>query len=95
MQRLRVATRQRGAAVEAAELVVGTDHVPDDEAFTGKVALYRTQLAAYGVALETVLDEPVVEARLIFCRPGGATELVVPDWQPALTDLRARLTARR
>ena len=72
-----------------------TDHVPDDDALAGKVALYRTQLAAYGVALETVLGEPVVEARLIFCRPGGATELIVPDWRPALKDLRARLTARR
>ncbi len=70
-----------------------TDHAPDEQTMHAKVALYRAQLATYAVALETVLGEPIIEARLIFCRAGGATELTVPEWAAAQAELRARLAA--
>ena len=71
-----------------------TDHAPDESSMHAKVLLYRAQLATYGVALQTVLGEPIVEARLIFCRPGGASEVPVPDWDVAQSDLRRQLAGR-
>ncbi len=68
-----------------------TDHAPDESAMHAKVLIYRPQLATYGIALQTVLGEPIVGARLIFCRPGGASEVPVPDWESAQADLRQQL----
>lgn len=68
-----------------------TDHIADEQALDDRVGRYRTQLAAYGLALESILGEPVSGAHLVFCRPGGAIELPVPGWAEALADLRRRL----
>ncbi len=68
-----------------------TDHAPDESAMHTKVVLYRAQLATYGLALGIVLGEPIVEARLVFCRPGGASEVTIPEWDEAQASLRRRL----
>ncbi|MET0145745.1 MAG: UvrD-helicase domain-containing protein, partial [Ilumatobacteraceae bacterium] len=50
-----------------------------------RVARYRHQLAAYGVALGRLLDEPVAGGMLVRCRPGGPAEQIdIPDWAAAL-----------
>jgi ATP-dependent helicase/nuclease subunit A len=54
-----------------------------------RVARYRHQLAAYGVALGRLLDEPTVGGILVRCRPDGpAEEIVIESWTEALTHLR-------
>jgi ATP-dependent helicase/nuclease subunit A len=54
-----------------------------------RIARYRIQLAAYGVALEGVLGEPVIGGVLIRCRPDAdAEEIAIDDWQGALDDVR-------
>jgi ATP-dependent helicase/nuclease subunit A len=50
-----------------------------------RVARYRHQLAAYGVALGRLLAEPVVGGVLVRCRPDGpAEEITVDGWADAL-----------
>jgi ATP-dependent helicase/nuclease subunit A len=44
-----------------------------------RVARYRRQLAAYAVALEAVLGEPVVGGLLVRCVPGADAEQIVID----------------
>ena len=57
-----------------------------------RIARYRRQLAAYGLALERVLGEPVVGGVLVHCRTAGpAEEIPLDDWQSALAELRAAL----
>jgi ATP-dependent helicase/nuclease subunit A len=57
------------------------------------VARYRLQLAAYGVALERALGEPVIGGILVRCRPDAPAEQIeIHDWQEALDDVR-RLVA--
>jgi ATP-dependent exoDNAse (exonuclease V) beta subunit len=54
-----------------------------------RIARYRIQLAAYGIALEGVLGEPVIGGVLIRCRPDAdAEEIAIDDWQGALDDVR-------
>ncbi len=58
-----------------------------------RIARYRLQLAAYGVALEGALGEPVVGGILVRCRPDApADEIEIEGWPDALDDVR-RLVA--
>jgi len=53
-----------------------------------RVARYRHQLAAYGLALGRLLDEPIVGGILVRCRPDGpAEEIAIERWDDALADL--------
>ncbi|MEO1059599.1 MAG: PD-(D/E)XK nuclease family protein, partial [Actinomycetota bacterium] len=55
-----------------------------------RAARYRLQLAAYGVALSTVLDEPPVGGVVVHARAGRpAEELPVERWAAALDEVRA------
>jgi ATP-dependent helicase/nuclease subunit A len=66
-----------------------TDHFGRAGDRAERLARYRFQLAAYGVALAQVLDEPVVGGILVHCRPDGpAEQLDVPDWPGALEAVR-------
>jgi len=54
-----------------------------------RVGRYRTQLAAYGAALEATLDEPVVGGVLVRCRVDDRPEQIdIPDWATALDEVR-------
>ena len=54
-----------------------------------RLARYRRQLAAYGLALERLLDEPTVGGILVHCRTDGpGEEIPLADWAGALTALR-------
>jgi ATP-dependent helicase/nuclease subunit A len=67
-----------------------TDQFGDDVSRVERLARYRFQLAAYGLALGQVLDEPVVGGLLVHCRVDGpAEQLTVPDWSGALAAVRA------
>jgi len=55
-----------------------------------RIGRYRTQLAAYGAALEATLDEAVVGGVLVRCRAGEPPEQIeVPDWTDALEEVRS------
>ncbi len=70
-----------------------TDQWPDDDERTDRIARYRRQLAAYGVALERVLGTPVAGGMLVRCRPDGpAEEIVIDGWSEAVEAAR-RLAA--
>ena len=57
---------------------------------TDRLARYRFQLAAYGVALSRLLDEPIVGGVLVHCRPDApAEQLTVPDWADAVSAITA------
>jgi ATP-dependent helicase/nuclease subunit A len=57
-----------------------------------RIARYRRQLAAYGLALESILGEPVVGGVLVHCRADGpAEEIPLHDWIAALDELRTAL----
>jgi ATP-dependent helicase/nuclease subunit A len=69
-----------------------TDSIGNDGELGAKVARYAPQLGAYGCALESVLGEPVVGARLVFCRDGApATEVEVPAWPDQIAAVRPLL----
>ena len=54
-----------------------------------RIGRYRTQLAAYGAALEATLSEPVVGGVLVHCVEGQpGEEIEVPEWQAALDEVR-------
>ena len=54
-----------------------------------RVGRYRLQLAAYGAALSTALDEPIVGGILVRCAPSGdADQITIPDWSEALAEVR-------
>jgi ATP-dependent helicase/nuclease subunit A len=55
-----------------------------------RIGRYRTQLAAYGAALEATLDEPVVGGILVRCRADDEPEQIeIPDWPAALDEVRS------
>ncbi len=55
-----------------------------------RIARYRRQLAAYAVALEQVLGEPIVAGLLVHCRTSGAAEQIeLDDWPAAIDELVA------
>ena len=68
-----------------------TDSVRDEAEADAKVERYALQTATYAVALEVSTGLRVGEARLVFCRTGGALERVVPDLEGAKARVRARL----
>jgi ATP-dependent helicase/nuclease subunit A len=56
---------------------------------TERVGRYRLQLAAYGAALSTTLDEPVVGGILVRCSPkGAADQIVIENWNAAIDEVR-------
>jgi ATP-dependent helicase/nuclease subunit A len=54
-----------------------------------RVGRYRLQLAAYGAALGTALNEPIVGGVLVRCSPkGDAEQITIADWAGALDEVR-------
>jgi ATP-dependent helicase/nuclease subunit A len=54
-----------------------------------RIARYRRQLAAYGVALEHVIGEPIVGGVLVHCRTSGDAEQIELDqWPQAVSEIR-------
>ena len=54
-----------------------------------RVGRYRLQLAAYGAALDTALDEPIVGGILVRCSPkGDAEQIEIDDWTEAIDEVR-------
>jgi ATP-dependent helicase/nuclease subunit A len=55
-----------------------------------RIARYRHQLAAYGVALGRLLDEPITGGILVHCVVDGpAEEIAIGGWDEALAHLRS------
>lgn len=53
-----------------------------------RVGRYRLQLAAYGAALATTLDEPIVGGILVRCSPkGDADQIEVTEWDQAIDEV--------
>ena len=72
-----------------------TDQVEQGPQRQHRVQRYGVQLAAYGLALEQLLGEPVAGGVLVMCRPSGAAEQVeIDDWVALQASLRARLVDR-
>jgi ATP-dependent helicase/nuclease subunit A len=72
-----------------------TDHWTDTATRDERVARYRRQLAAYGVAIERVLAEPVVGGVLVRCRIGEpAEEIPIDDWRGAVEALAGAVRQR-
>jgi ATP-dependent helicase/nuclease subunit A len=69
-----------------------TDRWVDAAARAERGARYRHQLAAYGVALGRLLDEPIAGGVLVWCRPAGpADQQTVAEWEQARHDVEAAL----
>ena len=69
-----------------------TDQIADGPERAQRLARYGIQLAAYGLALEELLGEPITAGTLVMCRPSGAAEQVdIPDWSALRDELRVRL----
>ena len=71
-----------------------TDQWPDDSERTSRIEKYRRQLAAYGVALESVTGQPVAGGMLVRCRPDGpAEEITIEGWNDAVAELRVSISS--
>ena len=69
-----------------------TDQIADGPERAQRLARYGVQLAAYALALEALLGEPIAAGVLVMCRPVGAAEQVeIGDWQHLRESLRTRL----
>lgn len=69
-----------------------TDQIADGPERAQRLARYGIQLAAYALALEELLGEPIAAGVLVMCRPSGAAEQVdIPDWAALRGRLRLRL----
>ncbi len=69
-----------------------TDQVPEGAERTERLHRYGTQLAAYGLALEQLLGEPVVGGVLVMCRASGpADQVMIEQWAQRQAELVARL----
>ena len=72
-----------------------TDQWTDTATRDERIGRYRRQLAAYGVAIEQVLAEPVVGGVLIRCRVGeAAEEIPIDDWRGAVEALAGAVRQR-
>ena len=61
---------------------------------SARVARYRHQLAAYGMVLARLLDEPIAGGVLVRCVPGQAAEQIAIDrWDDALAEVSSRTAA--
>jgi len=59
-----------------------------------RIARYRRQLAAYGVALEHVTGEPIVGGVLVHCRTDGdAEQIELEQWSEAIGEIRDAVAA--
>ncbi|HEV2309862.1 MAG TPA: PD-(D/E)XK nuclease family protein, partial [Acidimicrobiia bacterium] len=72
-----------------------TDAAPDDEAIAAAAAHYTPQGAAYALALEEVLHEPVVGCVFVFARSPAAVERPVTDLASEVQSVRTRLRQPR
>lgn len=71
-----------------------TDQVSAGPERSQRLRRYGTQLAAYGLALEQLLGEPISGGVLVMCRPGGPAEQVeIEGWAALCAELRTRLLA--
>jgi ATP-dependent helicase/nuclease subunit A len=69
-----------------------TDQLQDGADRHRRVQRYGVQLAAYGIALEQLLGEPVAAGVLVMCSPHGpAQEVEIDDWDAVRAGLRASL----
>jgi ATP-dependent helicase/nuclease subunit A len=69
-----------------------TDQVPEGDERNARLARYGTQLAAYGLALEQLLGEPVAGGVLVMCRTNDAAlEVPIEDWAERTEALRRSL----
>jgi ATP-dependent exoDNAse (exonuclease V) beta subunit len=68
-----------------------TDVVPTDADLDAAVARYAVQGAAYALALEATLREPVAGCVFVFARARGAVERAVEDLPAAVSAVRERL----
>jgi ATP-dependent helicase/nuclease subunit A len=71
-----------------------TDAV-DDATIDDRVEHYRLQGAGYAVAVEAIVDAPVIDCRFVFCRPGDAVERSLPNLAEAMDEVRYRLVGER
>ncbi|MGQ0803034.1 MAG: UvrD-helicase domain-containing protein [Actinomycetota bacterium] len=71
-----------------------TDRPPGDEELDALMAKYRVQGAAYALALERVLGQPVARCVFVFARRGGAAvEREVSDLPAVVAEVEARVRA--
>jgi len=69
-----------------------TDQIPHGAERAARLARYGTQLAAYGLALQQILGEPVAGGVLVMCRIDGAAEQVpIDNWAARTAELRQSL----
>jgi ATP-dependent helicase/nuclease subunit A len=69
-----------------------TDQLPTGNDAPGRLQQYARQLAAYGVALEAILHEPVAGGVLLMCHESSpATEVWIDDWSTLGHALRSSL----
>jgi ATP-dependent helicase/nuclease subunit A len=68
-----------------------TDAAPTAADLDAAVERYSIQGAAYALALETTLGEPVRSCVFVFARPGGALERAIEDLPAAVNAVRERL----
>ncbi len=68
-----------------------TDRAPSGVALDDAVERYSVQAAAYALALESTLGEPVTRCVLVFAREPDAIERDVTDLPGAITGVRQRL----
>jgi ATP-dependent helicase/nuclease subunit A len=70
-----------------------TDRAPTDADLDAAVARYSVQGAAYALALEAALSEPVAGCVFVFARAGGALERPIVDLPAAISAVRERLVS--
>lgn len=71
-----------------------TDRLGDPSVREQRLAHYRIQLAAYGVALEAVLGEPIAAGVVVLCHADRVGEQIeIADWPGAMRQVRARTVA--
>ena len=71
-----------------------TDQIADGPQRAQRLGRYGVQLAAYALALEALLGEPITAGVLVMCRTSGpAEQYEIPDWAGLQASVRARLIA--
>ena len=69
-----------------------TDQVPQGAERSARLARYGTQLAAYGLALQQLLGEPIAGGVLVMCNASGAAvQVPIEDWVERTETLRRSL----